>query len=578
MPDQPTEETTHVAAEATKGDRLLEDLQRCLPEGYELVGDLIQRLRPDGRPQPVSGPVFARSHAFRADRSGRCLEVAFRAFDGVWQSAVFPMRDILKAPGQVVAELVDRGLDLRGRPQEVCDLLRAMRVDHQRLAIEMTGWVDEAYDSFISPSGEVLTTPGANGPHQVLFCGTARVAGQPLLDGQRKATVQDWRKNVVGALPGDAVMLGLCAAITPVLLPVTGKPSFLLHIHGNEGAARISRAVGASVWAQPGQLQLNWSDPLPQILAEIKIARNGLVLLAGYEPRHYRKLPAIAEAMAAIDAFGPARTVILSTGMAPLIGGDGRAPVGQDYRNIIDVDTRSWPAEDSDEIMAAAAKYAGAYGPELVRSLIAWRVGERREYLGCRQDDILDSVTEKGKVPLDSETERVGRAFGAMHAAAALVGRLSADPLIDARKALPLEEQSKALFRRLLNTWLATHRGVLSAQDRALLGRAASEIRGLLREEALTSLDAEHGTVPVSQVGWHDDKAVYLTSPTLATIARADGATMERLIDLLQAQDLLKPGGERGFQYKLPSRIPGRPRAYRLSRDILRFAAAREGE
>jgi hypothetical protein len=48
---------------------------------------------------------------------------------------------------------------------------------------------------------------------------------------------------------------------------------------------------------------------------------------------------------------------------------------------------------------------------------------------------------------------------------------------------------------------------------------------------------------------------------------------LDRLFDLLQVQDLLKPGGERGYQFKLPSRVAGRPRAYRISRDILRFAA-----
>ena len=119
-----------------------------------------------------------------------------------------------------------------------------------------------------------------------------------------------------------------------------------------------------------------------------------------------------------------------------------------------------------------------------------------------------------------------------------------------------------------------SHRGVLSAPDRALLSRAATAIRDLLRNEALVSLDHPDGTVPISETGWFDDSFVYLTAPTMAGIAHAAEADLGRLFDLLQVQDLLKPGGERGFQYKLPSRVPGRPRAYRISRDVLRFAAA----
>jgi len=131
----------------------------------------------------------------------------------------------------------------------------------------------------------------------------------------------------------------------------------------------------------------------------------------------------------------------------------------------------------------------------------------------------------------------------------------------------------EALFKQLLQGWVVKHRGVLSAQDRVLLSRAATEIRNLLRDDTLTSLDAQDGAVPLSDIGWYDDHFVYLTGPTVAGIAQAGNASVDRLFDLLQIQDLLKPGGERGYQFKLPSRVPGRPRAYRLSRDILRFSA-----
>jgi hypothetical protein len=377
----------------------------------------------------------------------------------------------------------------------------------------------------------------------------------------------------LGERPEDAVMLGVCAAIAPVLLPVTGDPSFLLHLHGNDGVGRLSRAVAASVWADPVELHLTWSEPLPRLLAEIRAARDGLVLLAGYEPRHHRKIPAIAEMLAGVDAAGPGRVVVLSTGMVPLLGGDGKALPGQDLRNIIDIDARTWTVDDPEQVLSAAAKHAGSFGPAFLRACISWDVWRwsHKASIGIKTDDIRDTVTGPDQLPLDAETERVVQAFGAMYGAGYQVTSRMKDALIIAQG--PLRTQLNVFCRRLLEGWIAKHRGVLSAPDRALLNRAATAVRDLLRDDALVSLENLDGAVALSEVGWFDDHFVYLSGATIADIARDAEAQLDRLFDLLQVQDLLKPGGERGYQFKLPSRVPGRPRAYRISRDILRFAA-----
>lgn len=555
-----------------EADPLLEQLRGRLPEGYDLVGHMIHRIRSAGRTQPLCGPVLVRSQARRVDGSGWSLDVVFRSFDGEWQTAVLSMRDLLKAPGRVVAELVDRGFDLRGKPQDVFDLLRAMEVDRVSLAIGETGWVGDEYDRFILPSGEIVTASDADDvPSGVLFTGAPRVAAKPMAEDGTVASAAHWVQGVVGVRPENAVMLGLCAAIAPVLLPVTKAPSFLLHLHGNDGVGRLCRAVAASVWAQPTELHLTWSDPLTRLLAEIRAAGDGLVLLAGYEPRHQRKIPAVAEALAGIDAAGPGRVVVLSTGMVPLLGGDGKALPGQDMRNIIDIDTRSWDVDDPERVLAAAAQHAGTLGTAFLQACIDWGLGKQRVYLGIRTDDIRESVTGPDDLPLDAETERVALACGAVYAAGhlftlrmqhALVGPLS-----------PLQKLLKAFCKRLLEGWVAKHRGVLSAQDRAMLSRTATTVRDLLRDDALVSLETDEGAVALSEIGWFDQHFVYLTGPAMAGIAREADAQLDRLFALLQAQDLLKTGNERGFQFKLPSRVPGRPRAYRISRDVLRFAA-----
>jgi hypothetical protein len=395
-----------------------------------------------------------------------------------------------------------------------------------------------------------------------------------MAEADRALSAAQWVEGVIGRKPDNAVMLGLCAAIAPALMPVTADQSrsFLLHLHGNDGVGRLSRAVAASVWGQPTELHLTWSEPQSRLLAAIREARDSLVLISGYEPRHHRKIPAIAEALAGIDAAGPGRVIVLSTGMVPLLGGDGKALPGQDLRNIIDIDCRSWEVDDPERVLAVAAQHAGSFGPEFLRASIEWGVGSRGQYLGIRTDDIRDSVAGPDDLPLDTETERVVLACGAMYAAGNLVTLRMKSFLAGPQG--PLQTRLQTFCVQLLESWIARHRGLLSAQDRALLSRAATAIRDLLRDEALVSLDAPEGTVPLSDIGWFDDSFVYLTSPTVAGIAREAEADLGRLFDLLQVQDLLKPGGERGYQYKLPSRVPGRPRAYRISRDVLRFAAA----
>ncbi|OSQ57043.1 hypothetical protein MCRY_18495 [Marivita cryptomonadis] len=583
MPDNTTKHEGPAADQVTpedapqaQADPLLEQVRTRLPEDYELIGPLIHQIRSAGRTKPLCGPVLVRSQARGADGTGWSLDVIFQTFDGGWQNAVLPMRDLLKAPARVVAGLVDRGFDLRGKPGEVCDLLRAMEVDRVSLAVGVTGWVGTGFERFILPSGEIVTGSENSDAAGVLFTGAPRVTSRPMAKADRALSAAQWVEGVIGRKPDNAVMLGLCAAIAPVLMPVRAEESwsFLLHLHGNDGAGRLSRAVAASVWGQPTELHLTWSEPQSRLLAAIRGARDGLVLISGYEPRHHRKIPAIAEALAGIDAAGPGRVVVLSTGMVPLLGGDGKALPGQDLRNIIDIDCRSWEVDDPERVLAVAAQHAGSVGPEVLRASIDWGLATHAHssYLGIKTEEIKKTITGREDLPLDAETDRVALACGAMYGAGHLA-TLRMSRALAGREHL-LQKRLKIFCVNLLESWVAKHRGLLSAQDRALLSRAATAIRDLLRDEALVSLDAPEGTVPLSDIGWFDDSFVYLTSPTVAGIAREAEADLGRLFDLLQVQDLLKPGGERGYQYKLPSRVPGRPRAYRISRDVLRFAAA----
>jgi hypothetical protein len=61
----------------------------------------------------------------------------------------------------------------------------------------------------------------------------------------------------------------------------------------------------------------------------------------------------------------------------------------------------------------------------------------------------------------------------------------------------------------------------------------------------------------------------------MTRVAAAGGSSIDRLIDLLLSRKLLQHQAERGNQWRLPSKVVGRPRAYKIPRAaILRYAAA----
>lgn len=561
-PSAPAEATPDLAP-AVEADPRLWTLEARLPEGYDFDGQMILKLGPAGRVRPLCGPVMVEAEARNAEGAGWCAEIAFRAWDDVWRSTVVAMRDLLGNPSRVVLGMVDLGFDLRGRPQEVTEMLRSMPADRVGKAIEGTGWAGEGFETFVCPSGEVVARAGQ--PRNVIFSGAPRVMGQKS-PSDRDEAAKIWGSNVLKPGASDATILGLFAALAPAILPIEGHGSFLLHLHGNEAAARVSRTVAAAVWGPPQQLTLSWTQPLAQILSAVEAARDGLVAIAGYEPRHHRKLAPVAEAMAAMDTAGRHRVVILSTGQASLHPADGRVLDGQDLRTLIDIDMRVWDAEHAEDIEQAAGTNAGVFGPQLMQSAIDWDLSRKRTFFQIRTEEILEPLTKANAGPVDAETDRVSRVFGALHGAGAVLELRQPD--------LGLT-RSTAFLRRLFQEWVNRHRGLLSVPERILLGKAATRIRDLLRDDALTPLDTAEGIVPLSEVGWFDTEAVYLSVRTMTDIAAAGGATMDRLVDLLLGQTLLQHGRERGNQFRLPSRVPGRPRAYKIPRaEILRYAEA----
>lgn len=545
-------------------DEELQTVVERLPSAYDLQCEVICLRQDRGKCKPLCGPIFVNAEARGADGTGWYVQVKFRSKDGVWREVVVASRDLALASRGFVSGLMDQGFDVFGSPREVTDLLRMMKVDAIREAVNVTGWVGDRFDTYACPSGEVLSRAvgqGAPDGAKVLFTGKARVRARP------RAAVQDWCEAFKPVQSDEVVLIGLCAGIAPIFLQVTGHASFLLHVSGNEEAGRICGQVAAGVWGPVGSLELNWRDTEQALIAAITGARDGLVILSGYTHRHAGKLLAISEAMEAMGAAGGAggRVVILSTGIEALAIGSDRPKMRVGFRNVFDIHAEQWDVSDLAKPVAAALLASGSFGPAVVQA--AMKRGPRDSvagWLNIRCEDILDALG-KPREQADTETQRAANAFGALCGA----GQLAATrDLLSVPKSHLL-----AVFRKHFLAWVGRNSGLLSVANRGLLAAVADELNELIATDALASLNGTGGTVSAEAIGWQDPDWFYLSGQLVSHIAAAQGVRPERVVDLLLAQGLLQPGGERGNKFRLPSRVPGRPRAYRVSPEALRFAS-----
>jgi hypothetical protein len=536
-----------------------------LPAAYVLRREVICRRHDRGTSKPLCGPILVSAEARGADGTGWYTQVRFRSKEGAWREVVVASKDLASTSGGFVSGLIDQGFDVFGRPREVSDLLRLMKVDAFRKAVNVTGWAGDRFDTYVCPSGAVLERAAGQGAPEsteVLFTGKARVRAKS------RGAAQDWCEALKPVQSNEAVLIGLCAGIAPIFLPATRNPSFLLHIFGNEDAAKVSSQVASSVWGPTGGLALSWKEPEKTLVSEISAARDGLVILTGYSPRHVGKLAAIVEAMEAMETVGGAggRVVILSTGYEPLLLVKDRPQTRVNLRNVIDIHAGQWDVNDTDESVAAAFLASGSFGPAVVQAAMAWGLrGSHADSLSIRCEDILDALgNQRGQV--DAETQRAANAFGALYGA----GKFAAKRDL---LAVPAAHQL-AVFQKFFLDWVGRNSGLLSVADRGLLAAVADELSELSATGALVSLNGIGGTVSAEAIGWQDPEWFYLSGQLVSQIAAAQGVRFERVVELLLAQGLLQPDGEKGNKFRLPSRVPGRPRAYRISPEALRFASA----
>lgn len=549
----------HRSQEDVEG--FLNRVAAALPAGFELDRGRIWKDH-RGNLSPVCAPIVKVARARHTDGTGWCHLVHFLAADGSVRETVISARQLISSPAIVIGQLADQGFELWAAVRDVCGLLQQMEPPDILEAVSVTGWIGGGLDAYVLPDGRVLTGTGdavENRATRVLFTGPPRQ--MPACRG----TVDEWSNMIAGtAVPSPPVAVGVCIAIASLFLSHTGASSFMLHLSGDDKANTACRAVAASAWGAPGALEITWEKPAREIAAAVGQARDGLLIISGYEAHHAKKVGTVTTALTARDGLASegSRVVILSTGAVPLMEAGG--PHGQsNLRSVIDLNTQSWSDCEVDDATADAIRIYGSFGPASVKALIKYgaREGRLRTFLNCRCDDILNAM-RRHPAPADADTRRVSQALGAL---------FGAGNFMINRKALHWEAADlESIFRQLAEQWVAQHSGLLPEGERILLAALAEAVADL--EPELVSLNAEDISDTADGVGWHDAQWLYLATPAMTRLALAVERAPDRIVALLKEQGLLQPGMERGLKFRMTSRIAGRPRTFRVSRDLLRFA------
>lgn len=144
-------------------------LSRSLPEGFALFADGLYQLPTKETAEPVFICSPMRVEAMFSDHEGKgCGRlVSVKSGNDRWHEIPVTSSDLLRRPTEVVATLVNHGLELSGDRQAKELLLKLLRVwkPAERLqTVESMGWVNDSYVSYVI-GATVIGRAGVLPPH-----------------------------------------------------------------------------------------------------------------------------------------------------------------------------------------------------------------------------------------------------------------------------------------------------------------------------------------------------------------------------------------------------------------------------
>lgn len=537
----------------------------------------------DAPPVWLAAPFEVAGEGRAADGTGWGLWLRWRDRDGRVKAWLMPNRLLMVGPGELEAELVDRGLRVSADPGARVHLRRALgEVQSGTLvtAVSRAGWhaTPGAAAAYVLPSGEVI---GETGEELVLSALGEEAATRSAAAG----TFEGWQQGVAARAVGNplAGFALSCAFAGPLLMP-TGEQSSGFHIAGgSKGGKTTSCQIGATAWGPPqkGAVLRDWNSTANAIEATAEEAGDGFLIL---DEIHQADPRAVTGAVYALAGEGGKsrltrdakarkrrtwRTFILSNGEIDLATvaakAGGRLPAGAAVRlpSIpVDKSGAAWPnlhgaagfAALMADFHAAMRQHHGHAAPAFIARLaetVAQEPDEisevmqatRARFAGCLPDDA------------DAQARDVARRFALVAAAGEMATAWGILPW-------PEGEASHAA-ETMMRAWLTTRGGAGAAEDAEALERVRRFIaaHGDARFPAV-QLDGiaqdDGGRTTVNRAGFRKavgGAAAFLFFPDIWASEVFAGSDPANGAKALSRAGYLIPGDGRRLQRK--ERVPG---------------------
>lgn len=544
----------------------------------------------DAPPVWLTAPFKVMGEARGADGTGWGLWLRWRDREGRITAWLMPARLLMVAPGELEAQLVDRGLRVSADPAARMHLRRALAEVQSGtlvLAVSRAGWhaTPGAAAAYVLPSGEVI---GETGEQLVLRDAGEEGAARCATAG----TLAGWQAEVAAKAVGNplAAFAMSCGFAGTLLMPA-GEGSGGMHLAGGSKAGKTTACqMAATAWGPPhkGATLRDWNSTANALEAVAEEAGDGLLIL---DEIHQADPRAVTGAVYALAGEGGKsrlkndasarkrrtwRNFILSNGeidLATVAAKAGqRLPAGAAVRlpSIpVERSGAAWPklhgAADFAAFMAdlhgAMKRHHGHAAPAFLAKLAeAWAADPEaiRAVLQRRRDFFARLLPADA----DAQVRDVARRFALVAAAGELATFWGILPW-------PEGEATRAA-ETMLGAWLTTRGGAGAAEDAEALERVRRFIaeHGEARFPAV-GVDGEakddNGRVTLRRAGFRKTVAVssdgrskapaYLFFPEVWAAEIFDGANATAGAKALERAGFLVPG--EGGRAQRKERVPG---------------------
>jgi putative DNA primase/helicase len=557
-----------------------------LPRGFMLDRGGISRIREgeggDGKAQWLCSTlrVLALTRDSSGTNWGRLIE--FSDKDERIHRWAIPARMFAGDGAEVLAGLLDRGLvvatDQKAR-QAMLDLLQRWQPAARAVTSDRLGWADETCTAFICGNGRVI------GAEAVVY--QSENAPAAAAEMRPQGTLEGWREAVAARCTDNPLMVAAVSlAFAGPLLEPLGMEGGGLHLRGasSRGKSTLQR-VAVSVWGSPRFLH-SWRATANG-LEGVAAACNGSLLaldelgeISGREAGAAAYMLANGAGKARATRSGAARAparwrvMLLSSGEITLADkiaeAGGRAAAGQAVR-LLDVAADGRPFGAFDDLHGAAdgAAFAGALreataaefgtaGPAFIERFLADGEAVTADLRDCLEG-FRDKAAARFGLTGDGQTARAADRLGLVAAAgetATVYGLTGWPPGAAIEAAL-----------EVLGSWIAARGGVESAEKREAIERVRAFLvaHGEARFEPIWGEVA--GRLVANRAGWREGTTYYIAADSWREI-HAGGDPGRAARHLLEV-GLLTAGEGRNLAARAPRSIPGRPRVYAVSAEIM---------